>query len=83
MSMIGELLKKFKLNSIKEINTPMHPTTSLGLKKESKLMNNSLYTQMIDSLLYLTTSRPNIMFSFYLCAYFQSDPKDDHLMVVK
>jgi hypothetical protein len=38
---------------------------------------------MIGSLLYLTASRLDIMFSFYMCARFQSNPKKAHLRVVK
>ena len=38
---------------------------------------------MIDSLLYLTTTRPVIMFSVGLCARFQSNPKQSHLKAVK
>ena len=38
---------------------------------------------MIGSLLYLTASRPDIMFSTCLCARFQSDPRESHLIVVK
>ena len=38
---------------------------------------------MIGSLLYLTASRPDIMFSVYLCARFQLCPKESHLLTVK
>ena len=38
---------------------------------------------MIGSLLYLTASRPDIMFSVCLCARFQSSPKESHLIAVK
>jgi hypothetical protein len=38
---------------------------------------------MIDSLLYLTASRPDIMFSVCMCARFQASPKECHIMVVK
>jgi len=38
---------------------------------------------MIGSLLYLTTSRPDILFSVCLCARFQSDPRESHLTAVK
>jgi hypothetical protein len=38
---------------------------------------------MIGSLLYLTASRPNIMFSVCLCARFQLCPKESHLVTVK
>jgi len=38
---------------------------------------------MIGSLLYLSTSRPDIMFSVCMCARFQSNPKRSHLNVIK
>src|SRR3954463_7467583 len=38
---------------------------------------------MIGSLLYLTASRPDILFSVCLCARFQSDPRESHLTAVK
>ena len=38
---------------------------------------------MIDSLLYLTASRPNIMFSVCMCSRFQASPKEAHLVAVK
>jgi len=53
----------------------MHPNTSLGLEKESKLVEHIKYRQMIGSLLYPTTSRPDIIFTVCLCARVQSSPK--------
>ena len=38
---------------------------------------------MIESLLYLTTSRPNIAYAVGICARFQSDPRTSHLTAVK
>ena len=38
---------------------------------------------MIGSLLYLTASRPDIMFSVYICARFKSCPKKAHLVAIK
>ena len=38
---------------------------------------------MIDSLLYLTASRPDIMFSVCMCARFEASPKEAHLVAVK
>ena len=37
---------------------------------------------MIGSLLYLTTSRPDIMFATCLCARFQSSPRESHLNAI-
>jgi hypothetical protein len=71
-----ELLKKFKLEDCKEMNTPMHPTS--GAKVDQKL-----FRSMIGSLLYLTASRLDILFRVCLCARFQSDPRESHLTAVK
>ncbi|GJV33270.1 putative ribonuclease H-like domain-containing protein [Tanacetum coccineum] len=42
-----------------------------------------LYRSMIRSLMYLTTSRPDIMFAVCACARFQVTPKTSHLLAVK
>ncbi|GJZ05222.1 retrovirus-related pol polyprotein from transposon TNT 1-94 [Tanacetum coccineum] len=67
---IKEMLKKFGLEDSKPIKTPMSTETKLTRDEEG-------------SLLYLTASRPNIMFSVCLCARFQEDPKTSHLEAVK
>ncbi|XP_070039309.1 secreted RxLR effector protein 161-like [Nicotiana tomentosiformis] len=46
-------------------------------------VNQTMYRGIIGSLLYLTTSRPYIVFSVGLCAMFQSNPKESHLKVAK
>jgi len=71
-----ELLKKFKLEDCKVMNTPMHPTCTLSKEDTGSTVDQKLYRGMIGSLLYLTASRPNILFSVCLCARFQSDPKE-------
>jgi len=80
---VRELLKRFKLDEAKPMSTPMHPTTSLGLDKESSPINITEYRQMIRSLLYLTTSRLDIMLSECLCARFQAGPREVHLSAIK
>nr|GEZ79781.1 retrovirus-related Pol polyprotein from transposon TNT 1-94 [Tanacetum cinerariifolium] len=49
----------------------------LNLDKDSESIGSTKYRGMIGSLLYLTASRPNIMFSVCLCARFQEDPKEN------
>ena len=64
-------------------STPMHPTCSLSKDDEGKKVEQKLYRGMISSLLYLTASRPDIMFSACLCARFQSDPRESQLTTIK
>ncbi|GKA28081.1 hypothetical protein Tco_0714249 [Tanacetum coccineum] len=55
----------------------------LTLDKDSESIDSTKYRGMIGSLLYLTTSRPDIMLSVCFCAKFQDDPKVSHLQAVK
>ncbi|KAK2403016.1 hypothetical protein QL285_052490 [Trifolium repens] len=78
-----ELLKKFNLEDCKIMSTPMHPTSSLSKEEIGSKVDQKLYRGMIGSLLYLTASRPGILYSVCLCARFQSDPREPHLTAVK
>lgn len=78
-----ELLKKFGMHNAKEISTPMSTSCHLDKDKEGKSVEESKYRGMIGSLLYLTASRPDIMFSVFMCARFQANPKESHLSAVK
>ncbi|GJV64903.1 retrovirus-related pol polyprotein from transposon TNT 1-94 [Tanacetum coccineum] len=80
---IKEMLKKFGLEESKPMKTPMSSDTKLTKDEECESVDSTKYRGMIGSLLYLTTSRPDIMFSVYLCARFQEAPKTSHLEVVK
>nr|GEV16400.1 retrovirus-related Pol polyprotein from transposon TNT 1-94 [Tanacetum cinerariifolium] len=61
----------------------MSSDTKLTKDKEYESVDSTKYRGMIGSLLYITTSRPDIMFSVYLCARFQEAPKTSHLEAVK
>ncbi|GJZ44853.1 hypothetical protein Tco_0592449 [Tanacetum coccineum] len=80
---IKEMLKNFSLEDSKPIKTPMSSDAKLTKDKECESVDSTKYRGMIDSLLYLTASRPDIMFSICLCARFQEDTKTSHLEVVK
>ncbi|GJX32380.1 retrovirus-related pol polyprotein from transposon TNT 1-94 [Tanacetum coccineum] len=80
---IKEMLKKFGLEDSKPTKTPMSTEINLTNNNEADSMDSSKYRGMIGSLLYLTASRPDIMFSVCLCARFQENPKTTHLEAVK
>ncbi|GKA41042.1 hypothetical protein Tco_0733635 [Tanacetum coccineum] len=61
----------------------MSSDTKLTKDEECESVDSTKYRGMIGSLLYLTTSRPDIMFSVCLCVRFQEAPKTSHLEVVK
>lgn len=78
-----ELLKKFNLEDCKIMATPMHSTCSLSKEESNSKFDHKMFRGMIGSLLYLTISRPDVLFSVCLCARFQSDPRERHLTVAK
>ncbi|WVZ70160.1 LOW QUALITY PROTEIN: hypothetical protein U9M48_018848 [Paspalum notatum var. saurae] len=81
-----DMLKKFGMENAKPINTPMASKGHLDLYDESKKgkdVDQKLYRSMIGSLLYLCASRPDIMLSVCMCARFQANPKECHLVAVK
>jgi hypothetical protein len=78
-----DLLKRFNMEKCKPIKTPMPTNGHLDLDEGGNPVNQTLYRSMIGSVLYLTASRPDIMFSVCMCARFQSNPKKAHLRAVK
>ncbi|GJS20380.1 retrovirus-related pol polyprotein from transposon TNT 1-94 [Tanacetum coccineum] len=60
---VKEMLKKFGLENAKPIKTPMSSETKLTRDEEGEPIDDTKYRGMIGSLLYLTASRPDIMFS--------------------
>ena len=71
------------MKKCQEASTPMTTSTYLDLDENGKSMDESKYRGMIGSLLYLTASRPDIVLSVCLCARYQANPKESHLIVVK
>ncbi|GJR74120.1 retrovirus-related pol polyprotein from transposon TNT 1-94 [Tanacetum coccineum] len=80
---IKEMLKKFGLEDSKPTKTPMSTEIKLTKDDEADSVDSTKYRGMIGSLLYLTASRLDIMFSVCLCARFQENPKTTHLEAVK
>ena len=63
-------------------STLMATATKLD-KDTGKLVDITNYRGMIGLLLYLTASRPDIMYATCLCARFQVDPREPHLLAMK
>ena len=78
-----DLLKKFDLTDCSSAITPMATATKLEMNTKESKVDISNYRGMVGSLLYLTASRPNIMFATCLCARFQDDPIESHLIAIK
>ena len=76
-------MKKFGLESASSVRTPMSPNVKLTVDLLGKSVDSSLYRSMIGSLLYLTASRPGISYSVGVCARYQANPKESHMIALK
>ncbi|GJS45521.1 hypothetical protein Tco_0595642 [Tanacetum coccineum] len=80
---VDEILKKFGFLNVRTANTPIETSKPLLKNAEAEDVDAHLYRSMIGSLMYLTASRPDIMFVVCACARFQVTPKVSHLYAVK
>ncbi|GJS92083.1 putative ribonuclease H-like domain-containing protein [Tanacetum coccineum] len=80
---VGDILKKFGYSDVRTAKTPMDKENPWGKDEPGKDVDLHLYISMIGSLMYLTASRPDIMFVVCICARHQVTPKECHLHAVK
>ncbi|GJW37473.1 putative ribonuclease H-like domain-containing protein [Tanacetum coccineum] len=80
---VAEILKKFGFIEVKTASTPMETQKPLLKDEDGEEVDVHIYMSMIGSLMYLTSSRPDIM--FVVCAYarYQVNPKVSYLHAVK
>jgi len=76
-------VKRFGVDGKSHTYTPMSTSVMISAYLTGKQVDSTIYISIIGSLLYLTTSRPDIAFSVKVCVRFQANPKESHLTVVK
>ncbi|GKF88672.1 hypothetical protein Tco_0259549 [Tanacetum coccineum] len=80
---VSDILKKFDFSSVKIASTLIETNKALLNDEETEDVDVHLCRSMIGSLMYLTASRPEIMFAVCVCARLQVTPKVSHLHAVK
>nr|GEX00078.1 hypothetical protein [Tanacetum cinerariifolium] len=78
-----ESLKKYGFESCDPVDTPMVEKSKLDEDKEGKVVDPSHYHGMIVTLLYMTTSRPDLQFAICMCARYQARPTKKHVHAIK
>ncbi|GJT93212.1 retrovirus-related pol polyprotein from transposon TNT 1-94 [Tanacetum coccineum] len=79
----NEILKKFDLHKSDPVDTPMVERTKLDEDLSGIPVDQTQYRSMIGSLMYLTASRPDLVFAVCMCARYQSKPTKRHLEAIK
>jgi hypothetical protein len=78
-----DLMKKFNMAEFKPMSTPMSTTTSLDPDENDKVADQRENKSMIGSLMYLTSTRPDIQFAVCMCVRFQTYSHSSHRMAVQ
>nr|GEU82097.1 uncharacterized mitochondrial protein AtMg00810-like [Tanacetum cinerariifolium] len=74
---------RFRIENCDTVPTSMVEQAKLKLDLVGKLIDHTDYQSMIGSLMYVTSSRPDIMFSTCMCARYQANPNEHHVSAVK
>ncbi|GKA91360.1 putative ribonuclease H-like domain-containing protein [Tanacetum coccineum] len=80
---VNEILKKYGLNTCDTVGTPMDIKDKLDLDQIRTPVDATKYHSMIGALMYLTSSRPDIVHATCVCARYQAQPIEKHLKEVK
>nr|GEV02542.1 putative ribonuclease H-like domain-containing protein [Tanacetum cinerariifolium] len=80
---VAKILKKFGFIEVKNASTPMETQKPLLKDEDGEEVDVHMYRSMNGSLMYLTSSRSDIMFAVFACARYQVKPKVSHLYAVK
>ncbi|GKC65242.1 retrovirus-related pol polyprotein from transposon TNT 1-94 [Tanacetum coccineum] len=78
-----ESLKKYGMETCDLVDTPMVEKSKLDKDLQGKAVDPTRCCRMIDTLMYITSSRPNIVFVVCICARYQAKPAKKHLHAVK
>ncbi|GJZ39966.1 retrotransposon protein, putative, ty1-copia subclass [Tanacetum coccineum] len=79
----SKIIKKYGLLSNDSVDTPMVEKNKLDGDLQGTPVDATLYHGMIGSLMYLTSSRPDLIYVVCLCARYQAKPTKKHLNEVK
>lgn len=78
-----EVVKRFGLEEANPVQVPMVPGFALTKSGSGEEVDGSWYKSLVGSLMYLTVTRPDIVYVVCLVSRFMGKPREDHLMAAK
>ena len=78
-----EILKKFRMDECKSVDTPMCQKGKLSKRDEAEPVDETFYRSIIGCLMYLTATRPDILYSVSLLSRFTNCATETHLIAAK
>ena len=80
---VTKILKRFNMHNSKPTLTPIVMGLKLSMEDCNNNVNQKLYKIMVGSLMYLTTTRPDIMYAVIIVSSFMETPKETHWQAAK
>jgi hypothetical protein len=77
------IIKRFRIEEYNPTETSIPLGTKLSKNDEGPVVDSTLYKILVGSLLYLTATRPDIMYAANLVSRFMESPKDFHWKMAK
>lgn len=78
-----EILDRFEMKTCNSVGTPIEPGLKLTKDPKGKKVHNTLFKQIVGSLMYLTATRPDIMYAVSLISRYMENPTEVHLLAAK
>jgi hypothetical protein len=78
-----KLIQKFNMQDCKAAYTPLEQNFKFSCDSDTSEVNGTLYRQMVGSLNYLTTTRPNISYFVSILSQFMANPLEVHWNATK
>lgn len=79
---LQEILDRFGMTKSNSVLNPIVPGAKLGKDSNGESVDNTFFKQMIGSLMYLTATRPDLMFVVSLLSRYMERPTDLHLQAI-
>lgn len=77
------VLERFGMASSKPVTNPVTVGSKISKHDDGKLVDSTLYKQVIGSLMYLNATRPDIAYFVSLVSRFMERPTENHYMAAK
>ena len=78
-----EILERFNMDQCNSVHNPVVPSFKLTKDEEGVEVDTTVYKQMVGSLMYLTATRPDLMFIVSLISRYMERPTESHLLAAK
>lgn len=78
-----EVLERFGMNRSNPVNNPIVPGSKLLKDEKGVRVDATLFKQVVGSLMYLTATRPDLMYGVSLISRFMANPTEQHWLAAK